>query len=227
MRKLQLLTKMLLVSAMLCMSGSVWAAAALTKGLEITGYEAVNLFDFQNKDYDGTSLASFDDLAGLGVSAQNTVGAAYGNNNWYDDTANSHGLRLQSGGGRWIQFAVDIKKDDYIIINGGAASEAYEISMTNGTTTSLSAASDYLCFKATQDAASLKLTVHRYNYLLQILVMRVSASATTADYTINYKYNGSVIKLENGNKAIGTLVEAENPITVSDTRYFIKAGENT
>jgi hypothetical protein len=212
---------------MLGLGTSAWAAAALTKDLKVTGYEAVNLFDFQNKNYDGTALSSFDDLPGLGVSAQNTVGAAYGSNNWYDDTVNSHGLRLQSGGGRWIQFTVDIKKDDYIIINGGAASEAYEISMTNGESVSVTEASDYLCFKATQDAENLKLTVHRYNYLLQILIMTKDASTETADYTINYKASGETVKTVSGNEAVGTVISVLSSFFEGGKKYYTDAEQPT
>ena len=202
-----------------------WAAAALTKDFKVTGYKAVNLFDFQNKDYDGTALTSFDDLPGLGVSAQNTVGSAYGNNNWYDDTANGRGLRLQSGGGRWIQLTVDIEKDDYIIINGGAASEAYEISMTNGESAVVSEASDYLCFKATQKAASLRLTVHRYNYLTQILIMTKDEAAKTADYTINYKDGEEIVKTVSGNEAVGTVIPVLSIISEGGKKYVTDEGQ--
>ena len=210
---------------LLLVGSSSWAADALTKSLEVTGYKAVNLFDFQNKDYDGTALSSFDDLPNLGVSAQNTVGSAYGNNNWYDDTGNNHGLRLQSGGGRWIQFTVDINKDDYIIINGGAASGTYGISMTDGESITVSEASDYLCFKATQDATTLKLTVNRYNYLLQILVMTKDESAKTANYTLNYINGELIVKSVNGEMAVGATVSTDASFFVDAAKYFRKAGE--
>lgn len=226
MKKLTTL-KTLLVG--LCAMGamSAWGANALTKDLEVAGYEAVNLFDFQNFDYDGTSITSFDELPTLGVTAQNTVGSAYGNNNWYDDTANKRGLRLQSGGGRWIQFPVDIKADDYIIINGGAASETYEISMTNGTSVTVAEASDYLCFKATADATTLRLTVHRYNFLLQILIMRKNASTKTADYVINYKYDNETIATDEGNAVVGSTVNVESVKRVDNVKYILEDGEET
>ena len=212
---------------LLSVAMGAWAADSLTKGLEVTGYKAVNLFDFQNKDYDGTALSSFDDLPGLGVTAQNTVGSAYGNNNWYDDTANNHGLRLQSGGGRWIQFTVSVKKDDYIIINGGAASGTYGITMTNGESVSVADASDYLCFKATQDAENLRLTVTRYNYLLQILIMTKDESAETADYTINYLLNGEgePVKTITDNAAVGSTVNTDASFFANDAKYFRADGQ--
>lgn len=213
--------KTLLVGLLACAATSAWGASALTKDFEVTGYEAVNLFDFQNYDFDGTAITSFNELPSLGVTAQNTVGSEYGNNNWYDDTTNKRGLRLQSGGGRWIQFTVDIKTDDYIIINGGSAKEAYEISMTDGTSVTVAEASDYLCFKATADATNLKLTVHRYNFLLQILIMRKSASAETADYVINYKYDNETIATDEGNAVVGSTVNVESVKWNNDVKYFL------
>ena len=227
MKKFYLLTKTLLVAALLMIGANAWAADALTKDLKVTGYKSVNLFDFQNKNYDGTALANFEALNDLGVTAQCTIGTDYGKNNWYDDTAKGHGLRLQSGGGRWIQFTVDIKKDDYIIINGGAASEAYEISMTDGESVSVAEASDYLCLKATKDAENLKLTVHRYNFLLQILIMTKDESAETADYTINYLLNGEgePVKVSSGNTAVGSTVPTEVSFFSNDVKYFRADGQ--
>jgi len=227
--KQKLLMKSLLAAAALGVGTNAWATADLTKSLEVTGYEPVLLIDFQNKSYDGTTIASFDDLTTtFGVSAQNAVGSAYGNNNWYDDTNNNHGLRLQSGGGRWIQFTTEIKTDDYIIINGGAALESYEITMTNGESATVTEASDYLCFKATADADNLKLTAHRYNYLLQILVMRKSASAVTADYTINYKDGETTVKTENGTGiVVGTVIPVTTSFFVDDKKYSLNDGQPT
>ena len=226
MRKHFLLTKTLLV-ALLCLVGqSVWGAAALTKSFAVTGYKAVNLFDFQNLDYDGTALANFDALTSKGVTAQNTIGTAYGSNNWYDDRANNHGLRLQSGGSRWIQFTVDVKKDDYIIINGGTASEAYEIAMTNGESVAVAGASDYLCFKATQNASNVKLTVHRYNYLLQILIMTKDNTAETGDYTITYKYNDLVVGTDEGTGvAVGTSINVASSKVYNNVKYIKEDGQ--
>ena len=212
-----------MLTALILLMGGVngaWAASDLTTSFEVIGYKAAHLLDFQNKNYDGTAISSFDELPGLGVTAQNTVGSTYGSNNWYDNTSDGRGLRLQSGGGRWIQFTIDIKADDYIIINGGAASEAYEITMTDGTSTIIASASDYLCFKANKDLSALKLTVHRYNYITQILIMTKDATASTADYTINYILGSETVKTSNGNAAIGSTVATDASFFVDDVKYI-------
>ncbi len=63
--------------------------------------------------------------------------------------------------------------------------------------------------------------------LTNITITEEAQEVTTADYTINYIYNESTIKTTNGNIALGTVVEAENPITVDDVKYYIKDGETT
>ncbi|MBR3479734.1 MAG: hypothetical protein IKH32_03395 [Prevotella sp.] len=215
--------KSLLVAAGLCVGASAWAASALTASLEVTGYEKSHFFDFVNRDFDGTSYTSNDDLPGLGVTAQATIQEAYAANTWYY----YNGLRNQCGGGRWISFPAEIKADDYIIINGAAASEAYEISMTDGTSTTVSGASDYLCFKANKAMSALKLTVHRYNYISQILIMTKDESVQTADYTINYVYGENTIKTTTGNDVIGSTVNAESSIWVDNVKYLLDDEQTT
>ncbi len=63
--------------------------------------------------------------------------------------------------------------------------------------------------------------------LTNITITEEAQSVTMADYTINYVYNESTIKTTNGNIAVGTVVEAGNPITVDDVKYYIKDGETT
>ena len=215
------LFKSLLVAAALLMGASAWAASALTASFKVTGYEKSHFFDFVNRDFDGTSYTSNNDLPNLGVTAQATIQEDYAANTWYY----YNGLRNQCGGGRWISFPVEIKADDYIIINGAAASEAYEISMTDGTSTTITEASDYLCFKANKDMTQLKLTVHRYNYISQILIMTKSASAQTADYTINYVCNSETVKSSEGNAVVGSSVATEASFWANDVKYIRNDGE--
>lgn len=222
--KRYLLITVSLCIALLCGSSGARAADALTMNFSVTGYVASHLFDFQNKKYDGTALANFEALNDLGVTAQCSIGTAYGTNNWYDDTGNSRGLRLQAGGGRWIQFTVDIAKDDYIIINGAAASGTYGISMTDGESVTITGASNYLCFKATKNATTLRLTVNRYNYLLQILVMSKDGSTQSADYTINYKCDGEIVKTVSDNAVVGSDISLLNSFWVDNIKYMSEGG---
>jgi len=215
--------KTLLVAAGLIVGASAWAASALTSSLEVPGYKTAHFFDFVNRNYDGTSYTSNADLNDLGVTAQITIQEDYAANTWYY----YNGLRNQASGGRWIQFTVDIKADDYIIINGATASEAYEITMTDGTSTTVTNATDYLCFKANKDMSALKLTVHRYNYISQILIMTKDETVSTADYTINYLYNGTIISTTTGTDALGTVVNAQSAVWADGVKYLLDDEQTT
>ena len=225
----KILIKSLLAAAALGVGSNAWGAAALTSSFTVTGYEYAHLIDFQNKTYDGTSFSTMEDLTTtFGVTSQQTIQTSYANGVWYDDTSNGRGLRHNGGGGRWITFPISISKDDYVIINGGLASNGtYGMTMTNGSSATITEAADYLCFKANADATSLTLTVNRYNYLLQILVMTKDASAETGDYTINYKYEGNTIATDEGTEAVGTVVNAVSTKTVDGVKYVLDGGQTT
>lgn len=226
MRRITFL-KSLLAAVFLLVGANVWAADALTSSFKVAGFKYAHLIDLQNKNYDGESFSTVEELATtFNVTAQNAIQTALnGNNCWFDDASNNRGLRLQSGGARWINFPVAVKKGDLVIINGGAASEAFEVTMENGESTSVTEAAGYLCFRATADADAIKLTVHRYNFLLQILVMTKDETAATADYTINYKYEGETIATDEGTKLIGNTVEAVSTKTVDGVKYFAVDGQ--
>ena len=63
--------------------------------------------------------------------------------------------------------------------------------------------------------------------LKKIKVTNETQDVSTASYTINYIYNEETIKTTEGTNTIGATVNAENPVTVSGTRYFAKDGETT
>ncbi len=66
-----------------------------------------------------------------------------------------------------------------------------------------------------------------YQTLTKVEITEETQEVTTADYTINYIYNETTIKTTNGNTAVDNVVNAENPITVEDVKYYIKDDETT
>lgn len=63
------------------------------------------------------------------------------------------------------------------------------------------------------------------NYLSAITVSQAEqAAVATADYTVNYIYNGEVIKSVEGSEAVGATISAESPITIDDVKYFAVDG---
>lgn len=57
-------------------------------------------------------------------------------------------------------------------------------------------------------------------YLKSIKITETTQDVETADYTINYKFDGNIIKTVNGNIAVGNIVNAESPITIEDQKYY-------
>lgn len=63
------------------------------------------------------------------------------------------------------------------------------------------------------------------NYLTNITVSQEEqAAVATADYSVNYIYNGEIIKSIEGSEAIGTTITAESPIVIEDVKYFAVEG---
>ena len=61
----------------------------------------------------------------------------------------------------------------------------------------------------------------------KLIVSECEQVVSTADYTINYKYNDETIKTVNGTSVIGTTINATSPITISDNKYYAADGATT
>ena len=63
------------------------------------------------------------------------------------------------------------------------------------------------------------------NYLTNVTVSQAEqAAVATADYSVNYIFNGEIIKSVEGSEAIGATISAESPITINDVKYFAVEG---
>lgn len=56
--------------------------------------------------------------------------------------------------------------------------------------------------------------------LKSIKITETVQEVSTADYTINYKFEGSTIKSENGNTAVDNTVNAISPITIEGQKFY-------
>lgn len=70
------------------------------------------------------------------------------------------------------------------------------------------------------------------NYAITTVLQKLSVSeelqeVTTADYTINYIFNNDTIKQVEGNIAVGATINADNPVSVGDVKYFAADGATT
>ncbi len=65
------------------------------------------------------------------------------------------------------------------------------------------------------------------NYIKTITVSQAEQSVSYADYTINYKSGGSIVKTVTGNVTVGTSIPVDTDFWVGDVKYKTNAGEPT
>lgn len=58
------------------------------------------------------------------------------------------------------------------------------------------------------------------NYIKAITVSECKQTVATADYSINYVFEGNTIKTTNGNTAVGTPINADSPIVIDGQKYY-------
>ncbi len=188
-------------------SSSAWAAGytrTLNENLEVSGYKAKAFYNFQTNT--PAVLPTSGDLR-------------------YRD-GNIWGLHNFGSGQRSATATIPVASTDILVIQ--EYDSKYVTTINRGTeNTTLTASTGYRVFDIKTTGDNVTFTVPRYGGIVAAFVMEKDNEVTTADYTINYIYNGSTIKTTNGNTAVGTVVEAENPIKVDDVKYYIKDGETT
>ena len=113
--------------------------------------------------------------------------------------------------------------DIQIVIDQATHAVNYSVGTASGNSTSSTAITNVVFghYKAGKE-----------NYAINPVLQKIDVSeevqeVSYADYTINYIYNSETIKTVNGNIAIGSTVSAENPITISEVKYYAKDGETT
>lgn len=63
--------------------------------------------------------------------------------------------------------------------------------------------------------------------LQAIKIAEETQSVDIADYTINYKYDGNIIKTETSSSVVGGVVNATSPLTVDEQKYYFADGATT
>ena len=63
--------------------------------------------------------------------------------------------------------------------------------------------------------------------LTSIKIAEEAQDVTAASYTINYNFDGSAVKTENGSSTVGATINAELPITVDGQKYYAADGATT
>lgn len=63
------------------------------------------------------------------------------------------------------------------------------------------------------------------NYIKSILVSQQEQDVTSADYTINYTFDGTTIYTTNNSSTVGSTITADNVLTVDGNKYLVVADE--
>ena len=254
MKKLFLLTKMLLAAVLLCVGQNAWADAT-------TLYERGTTNAWSDADLTEWSSAYCTPTISGGLSV-NTTNAGWTNTKTVSVTENSIvtlNATLKTGGASGRSGSYDYVKIGGVIVGFNEQDKVAFVNV-DGVTTNLSltytrnnpydiqviidqatGAVSYTVGTAKgSSSSSTAITGVEYghskagreNYGITTVLQKIEVSeekqdVSTADYTINYIFNGATIKTVENKTAVGAVVNAENPTTIDDVRYFAKDGEET
>lgn len=207
MKKTTLKTLLLLL-VMLTGVSNAWSAGynrTLTEDLEVSGYKLKAFYDFQNNSPE--VLPTSGDLRYR----------PYEKGGYW-------GLHNYGSGGRSGTATISVAEGDILIVQNysGTTSTTINRGSINETLTS---STGYQVFNITSTADDITFTAPRGNGIVAALVMEKDASVATADFTINYVYNGETIQTSTGNAPVGDEITADSPIYVENVKYFIEDGE--
>ena len=204
--KKQLLKTMLAAVLLTVGTLSTWAAGytrTLTNELEVAGYKMKAFYDFQNND--PAVLPTSGDL-------RYREGGIWGLHNF--------GSGQRSG-----TATIPVAESDILVLQHYSTVYA---TINRGTLDeSLSASTGYQVYKINADADDITFTIARYGGIIAAAVMELDATASTAEYTINY-YNeedDAIVKTTIGEAVVGGNVATDASFFVDDMKYFRVDGE--
>lgn len=200
--------RVLLVAALLGGASSAWAAGytrTLTEELTVAGYKAKAFYDFQSN--------SPEVLPTSGELRYRDGGI------W--------GLHNFGSGTRSATATIPVLKNGILVLQHYSSIVS---TINRGTLNStLTSSTGYEVYDITADADDITFTIARYGGIIAALVMEKDNSATTADYTVNYKVNGvgENVKTTEGNTVVGSVVYAETSFFVDDVKYVLNGDQTT
>lgn len=201
--------RVLLVAALLGGASSAWAAGytrTLTEELTVAGYKAKAFYDFQSNSPE--VLPTSGDLR-------------------YRDEGGIWGLHNFGSGTRSATATIPVLKNGILVLQHYSSVVS---TINRGTLNStLTSSTGYEVYDITADADDITFTIARYGGIIAALVMEKDNSATTADYTVNYKVNGvgENVKTTEGNTVVGSVVYAETSFFVDDVKYVLNGDQTT
>ncbi len=210
MRKFTFSFKSLLLLTILVLgSASAWAyTPTLTDALEVAGYKKKAYYDISNTNVNEMCNTTAD---------LRFRGTGYGFFNY----------RAGNGSG---DIALPFAEDDIVIFEF-KDSQGRSVTINSvancSLNSTLSTSTGFLVYKATADAGdNTSINVGRGGCIIAILVMEPDDAVETADYTINYKEGGDIVKTVSGTDvAVGTIIPIESSFFESDVKYIKNGGE--
>ena len=211
MKKLTSYFKTLLVMAALVGGvNSAWAyTPALTEDYEVAGYKL--------KAYYNIATENLNDMCPpYAANALTYRGSGYGLFNY-------------GSGNRGADVTISVANGDLLLaeFKDSQARSVTINSISNCTKNDIVTSGDILAYDVTADATSLNINVGRGGCIIAFLVMEKDASASTAEFTINYLLNGAgdPVKTTSGEIAVGSVVNTDASFFVDDVKYIRANGE--
>ena len=192
--------------ALLMVFGTVssWALTAdLSLNYELAGYKAKAFYDFTG-NADGV-LPTEGDLR----------------------FRNDYGLFNYGSGNRSGDAAIAVNESDLIVCQfADTQNRGVTINGISGCTksTTLNDGS-HIFFTADSELSTLTFSVGRGGCVVSVLIMEVDNDVATADYTLNYIYDGNTVKTVNATGAVGATVLTDASFFANDVKYFRANGE--
>ncbi len=193
--------------AVLMVFGTVssWALTAdLSLNYELAGYKAKAFYDFTG-NADGV-LPTEGDLR-------------------YRD--NGYGLFNFGSGGRSANVGISVSEGDLVVCQfADTQNRGVTINSISGCTKSTTINDgSHIFFEADSDLGELTFNVGRGGCVVSVLIMEVDNTVATADYTLNYIYDGNPVKTVNATGAVGGQVLTDASFFANDVKYFRADGQ--
>ena len=216
-RKTTFLKSLLVAVGLLVGATSAWAAGytrTLSDEFELAGYKAKAFYNFQTNSPE--VLPTSGDLR-------------------YRD-GNVWGLHNFGSGTRSGTATIPVKEGEILVLQHYSRSVVSTINRGTLNETQTAASDKYEIYDITSTADDITFSIARYGGIVAALVMEKDASAATATYTINYKFEGTTVKTVSEEVAVGTVITIESSIWVDDVKYIkddatesftVAAGGNT
>ena len=202
--KKSLLRPMLVVLMAVMGTMEMWAAGytrTLTAELELAGYKAKQLYDFQKND--PAVLPTEGDLR-------------------YRD-GDIWGLHNFGSGSRSASVAIPVEEGNVLVLQHYSTVVA---SINCGTLNeNLTTSAGYEVYDITTTANEITFTIARYGGIVAALVMEKDESVQTADYTINYVCDNVTVKTISGTGAVGSSIIIESSFFVEGVKYITDEGQ--